>query len=138
MQTQKPVVSLSKIEVLLPEISQAIDTISLKECAHHPAIKLFARKSDAACRARLLGAPWVPVAFTCGYLVTDGWHFRDANGILKTFCPVPHEVIEILQDLVTELKNEKYNPRDYPAYIFQVLESIPFMKTIPRAYYEAV
>ena len=119
-------------------ITQPLSTINLKASAHYPALILFSAKSDAALRANMLGAPWVPVAFACGYLVTNGWHFQDAKGLLATFCPVPHNVIEILQDLVTELQKPKYKPREYPAYIVTAMESIPFMKTIPRAYFEAV
>lgn len=43
-----------------------------------------------------------------------------------------------LQDLVTELQKPQYAPKDYPAYIENVLKDIPFMQTLPRAYYEAV
>ena len=138
MQPNQSRADLSTTGGMLPAVSQPIETVSLKECPYHPALKLFARKADAAHRALSLGAPWVPVAFACGYLVTNGWHFQDANGLLKTFCPVPHNVIEVLQDLVTELQNGRYKPKDYPAYITKVFEGIPFMQTIPRAYYEAV
>ena len=114
------------------------NTINLRESPYYPSLKLFAAKIDAQRRAQELSAPWVPVAFACGYLVTNGWHFQDANGLLKTFCPVPHNVIEVLQDLVRELQKSKYKPKDYPAYITNALADIPFMKTIPRASYEAV
>lgn len=116
----------------------AVETISLQASPYYPALKLFAARKDAQLRAQDLGAPWVPVAFACGYLVTNGWHFQDANGLLKTFCPVPHNVIEVLQDLVTELQKPLYAPKDCPAYINKVLKDIPFMQTLPRAYYEAV
>ncbi len=121
-------------EPLLPGVA----VVTLKACPHHPALRLFASKADAQLLANELGPPWVPFAFTCGYMLTTGWHFRDADGLVQTFCPVPHQVLESLQELVRNLQSGDYSTRECPGIIEEHLRGIPILQQLPRSYYEAV
>ena len=54
--------------------------IRLEETLQHPEITLFESRAVARTQAEELGAPWVAMSFACGYILTDGWNFRDAQG----------------------------------------------------------
>lgn len=120
------------------QIAPGISTVSLKESPHHPALRLFAAKEDAQQLAGELGPPWVPFAFTCGYMLTTGWEFRDATGTVKTFCPVPHQLLEGLQALVRELQSGKYLALECMHIIRARLSLMPHTQALPRSYIEAV
>lgn len=112
--------------------------VGIKATPFHPALMLFASKQDAVTVAKEYGPPWVPFAFACGYLLTTGWEFRDANGKVATFCPVPHKLLEALQSVVKALHKPTYAPKDYPRYIHATLFTLPEIQALPKSYFEAV
>jgi hypothetical protein len=110
--------------------------IRLEENLQHPEIALFASRAVARTEAEILGAPWVAMSFACGYILTDGWNFRDANGVLPTFCPVPPAALNVMQQLVIALQQEKMTGKELSKRVFSVLREIPCLKDMPNSQFE--
>lgn len=110
-----------------PELAKsAIKTFQLRLNANpkHPTIQLFMNRNDASARATELGAPWVSITYACGYILTDGWHFCDAEGILETFCPVTIDQLDRIVPLVTDLKRAETPASELPRRIAVGLSSL--------------
>lgn len=118
------------------ELSAPSFKVRLRENIKHPTIELFGSKAIAAIRAKELGAPWVPVTYACGYLVTNGWSFCDVNGPLSTFCPVPVTALGTVSALVRYLKAEQIPNERLPAEIGQALQ--PLKATMPEAVFQGL
>ncbi len=103
-----------------------------------PNLFLFSSRANAETRAAEIGAPWVPVAYACGYLLTDGWRFQDMTGVIPPFCPVPVESLPMLRALVTELPLLNVSVRDWPEVIRQNLEHEPSLQELTKPLFEAV
>ena len=116
----------------------AIKTFQLRLNANpkHPTIQLFMNRSEASARAAELGAPWVGITYACGYILTDGWHFCDAEGLLETFCPVTIEQLDVVVPLVTELKLHEVPPSELPRRIATGLSSLE--PTMTKAAFESM
>jgi hypothetical protein len=110
--------------------------IRLEETLQHPEIALFPTRAAAKAKAEELGAPWVGMSFACGYILTDGWNFRDENGVLPTFCPVPPPALGVMQQLVIALQQEKMTGKELSKRVFSVLREIPCLKDMPNAQFE--
>src|SRR5215212_6267148 len=82
----------------------AVRLVRIKENPYHPLIALFESRKYANAKAEALGAPWVPMSYACGYVLSDGWNFRDAKGLVPTFCPVPPDALVAMQQLVITLQ----------------------------------
>lgn len=82
------------------------------------------------------GAPWVPVAYACGYMLTNGWSFRDATGPLETFCPVTLEQLDAVKALVVRLKMEEVPAKELPRII--AIELIPMKEGISTPAYKSL
>lgn len=113
-------------------------SVSLPASPYHPALNLFTAQKDAQACAELLGAPWIPFAFACGYLITNGWHFHDTEQLIDTFCPVPHECLETIQDIVTELQKSELAPKYFPIHISQALRDHPVLAALKQPVFDAV
>lgn len=118
------------------ELSAPSFQVRLRENIKHPTVELFGSKSIAAIRAKELGAPWVPVTYACGYLVTNGWSFCDVKGPLKTFCPVPVTALDTVTALVRYLKTEQIPIDRLPAAIGEALS--PLKRTMTPAVFEGL
>lgn len=118
------------------ELSAPSFKVRLRENIKHPTIELFGSKPIAAIRAAELGAPWVPVTYACGYLVTNGWSFCDVNGPLQTFCPVPITALGTVTALVRYLKVEQIPAERLPGEIGQAL--LPLKPTMAPAVFEGL
>ena len=116
--------------------SQAVRWIHLTENPQHPLIALFESRVLAKQRAQELGAPWVAMAYACGYILTDGWNFRDANGLVPTFCPVPPDALNAMQSLVIALQREKMTGKEPALHIWTVLREIPCLARLPNRQFE--
>jgi hypothetical protein len=116
----------------------SIKTFQLRLNANpkHPTIQLFMNRKDAAARAAELGAPWVPVTYACGYILTDGWNFCDAEGKLDTFCPVTLEQLDRIVSLVSDLKVEQVPAGELPRRIAAGLK--PLEAGMPKAAFESM
>ncbi len=113
-------------------------SVFLPASPYHPALSLFANQKQAQATADLLGTPWAPITFACGYLITDGWHFHDTNGILKTFCPVPHACLEVIQEIVEQLQKSDLDPKYYPIHITQALRDSPALASLKQSTFDTV
>jgi len=113
-------------------------SVSLPASTYHPALALFTAQKDAQTCAELLGPPWTPFAFACGYLLTNGWYFHDTEQLLETFCPVPHECLETIQEIVIELQKSDLAPKYFPIHISQALRDHPVLAALKPAAFEAV
>jgi len=115
--------------------------IRINENPQHPLIALFESRLVARARALELGAPWVAMAYACGYILTDGWNFRDANGLVSTFCPVPPDALRTMEQLIIALQREPMAGRTWlnasglPCVRFRVLRNCPIrsLKTCAAA-----
>ena len=110
--------------------------IRLEENPQHPFIALFESRKSANAEAKALGAPWVPMSFACGYVLTDGWNFRDVNGLLPTFCPVPPAALKVMQQLVIALQQEKMTGQELSRRVFSVLRELPCLAELPPSQFE--
>ena len=110
--------------------------IRLEETLQHPEITLFESRAVARAQAEELGPPWVAMSFACGYILTDGWNFRDSQGAIPTFCPVPPPALKVMQQLVIALQHEKMTGRELSKRVFSVLREIPCLKTMPNSQFE--
>jgi hypothetical protein len=110
--------------------------IRIKENPQHPLIALFETRQTAREHAAELGAPWVAMYYACGYVLTDGWNFRDANGPVAAFCPVPIEALKTIQHLVISLQQEKVSGRELALRIASCLRSIPSLQQLPTTQFE--
>ncbi|MBE7538184.1 MAG: hypothetical protein HS122_07215 [Opitutaceae bacterium] len=115
-----------------------VESVSLPASPYHPALALFASQKQAQASAELLGTSWAPIPFACGYLITDGWHFHDTRGVVKTFCPVPHECLEAIQDIVTQLQKSDLDTRFYPIHITQALRDNPALAKLKQAAFDSI
>jgi len=115
---------------------QAVRWIRLDENPQHPLIALFESRALARTRAEELGAPWVALSFACGYILTDGWNFRDANGLLPTFCPVPPDALNAMQQLVIALQREPMPGKELSLRVASALREIPCIARLPRPQFE--
>lgn len=118
--------------------SEKAVSVSLPASPYHPALALFANQKQAQATADLLGSAWAPIPFACGYLITNGWHFHDTNGVVKTFCPVPHECLEVIQDIVTQLQKSDLDTKYYPIHITQALRDSPGLASLKQAAFDSV
>jgi hypothetical protein len=91
--------------------------IRLAPNPYRPSTLLYVARDQAQATARQKGAPWVAVAYGCGYLLTDGWHFHDAERLLETFCPVTLPQLDLIRSLVVTLKQEETPSRELPRRI---------------------
>jgi hypothetical protein len=113
-------------------------SVCLPASPYHPSLSLFSSQQEAKASAELIGPPWVAVAFACGYLLTNGWHFHDTERLLSTFCPVPHECLETIQDIVNDLQASDLAPKYYPIHIKQALSDHPVLAALSPTFFEAV
>ncbi len=113
-------------------------SISLPASPFHPGLSLFANQKQAQASADLLGVPWAPITFACGFLITDGWHFHDTNGLVRTFCPVPHACLEVIQEIVEQLQKSDLDPRYYPIHITQALRDSPALSSLKQSAFDTV
>lgn len=120
------------------EVESGVKTFQLRLNANpkHPTIQLFLNRKDASARAAELGAPWVPVTYACGYILTDGWHFSDAEGSLETFCPVTIEQLDCIVPLVSELIVDAVPASELPRRIAAGLRSLE--PTMTKAAFESM
>ena len=110
--------------------------IRLEETLQHPEISLFPSRTVAKAKAEELGAPWVALSFACGYILTDGWSFRDSERVLPTFCPVPPGALNVMRELVVALQQEQMTGKELSKRVFSVLRDIPCLKNMPHAQFE--
>lgn len=110
--------------------------IRLEETLQHPLIALFESRGAARAQAKALGAPWVSMAYACGYILTDGWHFRDINGPVATFCPVPIDALTVMQQLVIALQQEKRSGQELAGRVWAALREIPCLSKLPQPQFE--
>ena len=122
-----------EVEVARP---RATLSVKLNGNLKHPPIELFAKRGDAATEATTLGPPWVPVTYACGYMLTNGWCFRDANGPLQTFCPVTIEQLDTITPLITRLKLEEVPAKELPRKITAALQ--PLADSMSQAAFESL
>jgi|GEM_PF-6381036 len=115
-----------------------VEAVFLPASPYHPAVSLFANHKQAQATAENLGAPWAPITFACGYLIADGWRFHDTQGVLATFCPVPHECLEVIQDIVAQLQTSELEPKYYPIHIAQALRDSPVLASLTPAFFDSV
>jgi hypothetical protein len=115
---------------------RATQSVRLTGNHKHPTIQLFLDREDASRQAKALGAPWVPVAYACGYMLTNGWSFRDAAGPLDTFCPVTIEQLKMIVPLVSRLIVEKTPAKDLPGEILEALR--PLAASLPKSVFESL
>ncbi len=120
------------------EVIADVQRVNIGQNPQRPFISLFLSRPVADQRARELGAPWVPVAYACGYVLTDGWHFRDADGLLPTFCPVPPACLESLRDLVIRVQRDRVPPKDLPGVVGETLRSLAVIADLPAPRIEAI
>ncbi len=121
-----------------PEGADKAVSVSLPASPYHPALALFANQKQAQATADLLGSSWAPIPFACGYLITDGWHFHDTNGVVKTFCPVPHECLEVIQEIVGQLQKSDLDTKYYPIHITQALRDSPALASLKQAAFDSI
>jgi hypothetical protein len=115
---------------------QAVREIRLDGNSQHPLIALFESRVQARARAKELGAPWVAMSYACGYVLTDGWNFRDASGLLPTFCPVPPDALNAMQQLVTALQREQMPAKELSQRVQSALRAIPCLARLPTPQFE--
>ena len=114
----------------------AVRLIRLSENPQHPVIALFESRRYAKAQADALGAPWVTLSYACGYVLTDGWNFRDANGLVPTFCPVPPDALDIMQQLVIALQMDKVPGSELMSRVSSVLQEIPCLAKLPKSQFQ--
>ncbi len=114
-----------------------LPALTLHANPQRPSLFLFSNRANAETRAAEVGAPWVPVAYACGYLLTDGWRFQDLTGVVPAFCPVPVNSLPLLRALVTELPRLDVPVRDWPDIIRQNLENEPSLQELTKPLFEA-
>ena len=114
----------------------AVRLIRLNENPKHPLIALFESRKYAKARADALGAPWVALSYACGYLLTDGWNFQDANGPVATFCPVPPDALDSMQQLVIALQIDKVPGRELMPRVRSALGEIPALASLSQSQFE--
>jgi hypothetical protein len=128
---------LSKILRPAPEPKTTpVRWVRLDENPQHPLIALIESRTAARARAAELGAPWVAMSYACGYVLTDGWHFRDANGIVATFCPVPPDALNAMQQLVIALQREPMAAKEVSRRVWSALMEIPCLARLPKPQFE--
>ncbi|MEO7598470.1 MAG: hypothetical protein ABIV50_06030 [Opitutus sp.] len=114
----------------------AVRLIRLSENPQHPVIALFESRRQAKLQADALGAPWVSMAYACGYVLTDGWNFRDADGLVPTFCPVPPDALDTMQALVIALQTDRVPGNELMSRVTSVLQDIPCLAGLPRLQFQ--
>lgn len=119
-------------------VPATVESIFLPASPFHPAVSVFTNQKQAQAAAEGLGASWAPITFACGYLITDGWKFHDAQGYVATFCPVPHECLEVIQDIVGQLQKSDLEPKYYPIHIAQALRDHPVLAALKPAAFDSV
>ena len=119
-----------------PTISFAPPSLLLQENLQRPTVSLFESRETAQLKCRLLGAPWCPVAYACGYILTNGWSFQDTDGTLPAFCPVPPEGLPFMQQLVIELKQETVSGSEMAQRILVELQTVPALTELTQQLFE--
>jgi hypothetical protein len=114
----------------------AVRWIRLNENPQHPLIALFESRLVAQARAQELGAPWVAMAYACGHVLTDGWNFRDANGLVSTFCPVPPDALRTMEQLIIALQRERMAGKELAQRVWSALREIPCLARLPDPQFE--
>lgn len=115
-----------------------MESVFLPASPFHPAVSLFGNQKQAQVNAELLGSGWAPISFACGYLITNGWQFHDTQGLVATFCPVPHECLEVIQDIVAQLQKSDLEPKYYPIHIAQALRDHPVLAALSPVSFDSV
>lgn len=110
----------------------AVRWVRINENPQHPLIALFESRAFANAKAQALGAPWVALSYACGYVLSDGWHFRDANGLIPTFCPVPPDALVAMQQLVISLQQEKMSGKELARRVGTVLGDLPALAALSK------
>lgn len=110
----------------------------LQASPYHPALSLYVSQKNAQASAEALGENWTPIVFACGYLITNGWKFQDANGVVETFCPVPHECLETIQEIVNEVQKANLAPKYHAIHVKQALRDHPTLAALSPALFESV
>jgi hypothetical protein len=128
----------SKRESTTRPAGPAIRRIRINENPQHPVIALFETRQAAKEHAEELGPPWVAMSYACGYVLTDGWNFQDAEGLVPTFCPVPIDALKTLSHLVGVLQQEQVPGRELAWRIGSCLREIPSVAKLPAAQFEDV
>lgn len=105
--------------------------IQINEGSGRPPVALFQTRRSALEKARQLGATWQPIAYACGYLVTNGWSFQDAKNRVANFCPLPPMVLATIRDLVIRLKQEQVPAGELPARILHRLQRESALAGLP-------
>ena len=113
-------------------------SVLLQASPYHPALSLFVSQKNAQSVAAERGPTWVPLAFACGYLITDGWQFHDTQGRVSTFCPVPHECLETIQDIVTVVQKSDLVEKYRQVHIKEALRDHPTLAALPPSLFESV
>ena len=127
--------TLSKVK--LPDGAEpAVRWVRINENPQHPLIALFESRAFANAKAQALGAPWVAFSYACGYVLTDGWNFRDANGLVPTFCPVPPDALGTMQQLVINLQQEQLPGKELARRVASVLRDLPSLASMSRPQFE--
>lgn len=126
--TEEAVVPAEPMKPDLP----ALRWVRIQENPQHPLIALLDGRTAAQAAADALGAPWVPISYACGYILTDGWAFRDANGPISTFCPVPPDSLPVIQALVTELQRSSISGREMALRIGHDLKQLSAFSEMPK------
>lgn len=114
----------------------AIRLIRIRENPQHPVIALFESRAYAKAKADALGAPWVIMSYACGYVLTDGWHFRDAKGPVVTFCPVPPDALVPMQQLVITLQIDKVPGNELMNRVTRTLRQIPSLANLSEGHFQ--
>lgn len=112
-------------------------TVRLEASRRHPAMTLLRSRADALRRARQLGEHWQPITFACGYLVCDGWNFQDAEGPVRTFCPIPPSALDRIRSVILELWEQRVPMDARLAKIDRSLRAEPSLSDLPSAQFES-
>jgi hypothetical protein len=108
----------------LPSALDGTFKVRLNKHPEYPTIELFGNRLAAQQHAAQMGPPWVPIAFACGYILTNGWSFCDVKGPLATFCPIPYEALDEVRVLVTWLKHDQIPAGRLPEEIGSALKHL--------------
>lgn len=132
-----PKVSCVSTEIQEAKLPAPLATVRLDANYRHPAMKLLRTHADGWRRAQQLGDHWRPIAFACGYLVCDGWNFQDAQGPVRTFCPVPPQALDGIRRVILALWEEQVPVEPRLERIGRSLRAEPSLAELPSAQFES-
>lgn len=132
-----PKASRVRMDVQDDGLPAPLATVRLEANCRYPEMTLLRTRADAFCRAQQLGEPWRPIAFACGYLVCDGWNFQDAQGPMRTFCPVPPPALDGIRRVILALWEEQVPVEARLDRIGRSLLAEPSLADLPSAQFES-